>query len=43
VFLPLEPHAYGALETKQHVLWEIDRWMDKYVKPETPVVAAGTK
>ena len=43
VFLPLEPHAYGALETKQHVLWEIDRWMDTYVKPEQPVVAGGTK
>ena len=33
VFLPLEPHAYGALETKQHVLWEINRWMETYVKP----------
>jgi dipeptidyl aminopeptidase/acylaminoacyl peptidase len=37
VFLPLEPHAYGALETKQHVLWEINRWMETYVKPMTPV------
>ena len=37
VFLPLEPHAYGALETKQHVLWEIDRWLNTYVKPMTPV------
>jgi len=36
VFLPLEPHAYGALETKQHVLWEIDRWLNTYVKPTTP-------
>ena len=34
VFLPLEPHAYGALETKQHVLWEIDRWMNMYVRPQ---------
>jgi hypothetical protein len=25
------------------VLWEIDRWMDTYVKPEKPVVAVGTK
>ncbi len=43
VFLPLEPHAYGALETKQHVLWEIDRWLDTYVKPEVSPVqeAAG--
>jgi dipeptidyl aminopeptidase/acylaminoacyl peptidase len=38
VFLPLEPHAYGALETRQHVLWEIDRWLDTYVKPMHPVV-----
>ncbi len=36
VFLPLEPHAYGALETKQHVLWEINRWLDTYVKPAAP-------
>ncbi len=36
VFLPLEPHAYGALETKQHVLWEIDRWLNTYVRPTTP-------
>ena len=33
VFLPLEPHAYGAMETKQHVLWEIDRWLNTYVRP----------
>ena len=38
VFLPLEPHAYGALETKEHVLWEIDRWMNTYVRPVSPVV-----
>src|SRR6202035_5975235 len=42
VFLPLEPHAYGALETKQHVLWEIDRWLNTYVKPMTqPATATG--
>ena len=39
VFLPLEPHAYGALETKQHVLWEINRWMETYVKPMKPVIS----
>jgi dipeptidyl aminopeptidase/acylaminoacyl peptidase len=39
VFLPLEPHAYGALETKQHVLWEIDRWLNTYVRPTTPPAA----
>jgi len=21
------------METKQHVLWEINRWMDTYVRP----------
>ena len=42
VFLPLEPHAYGALETKQHVLWEIDRWLNTYVRPTTaPTAATG--
>jgi dipeptidyl aminopeptidase/acylaminoacyl peptidase len=43
VFLPLEPHAYGALETKQHVLWEIDRWLNTYVRPTTPPTAATGK
>jgi dipeptidyl aminopeptidase/acylaminoacyl peptidase len=38
VFLPLEPHAYGARESKEHVLWEIDRWLDTYVKPEVSPV-----
>ncbi len=41
VFLPLEPHAYGALETKQHVLWEINRWMETYVKPAVSPVAVA--
>ncbi len=41
VFLPLEPHAYGALETKQHVLWEINRWMETYVKPAVSPVKNG--
>jgi dipeptidyl aminopeptidase/acylaminoacyl peptidase len=41
VFLPLEPHAYGALETKQHVLWEINRWMDTYVRPAVSPAQKG--
>jgi dipeptidyl aminopeptidase/acylaminoacyl peptidase len=41
VFLPLEPHAYGALETRQHVLWEIDRWLNTYVRPTTPPTASS--
>src|SRR5262249_7336135 len=43
VILPLDQEAYGAPCTKQHFLWEIDRWLDTYVKPEQPVVAGGTK
>ncbi|QMV18213.1 prolyl oligopeptidase family serine peptidase [Granulicella sp. 5B5] len=35
VFLPLEPHHYGAHESLQHMLWEMSRWLDTYVKPET--------
>jgi dipeptidyl aminopeptidase/acylaminoacyl peptidase len=34
VFLPLEPHHYGAHESVQHMLWEMNRWMDTYVKPK---------
>jgi dipeptidyl aminopeptidase/acylaminoacyl peptidase len=41
VFLPLEPHAYGARETKEHVLWEINRWMETYVKPDVSPVGKG--
>jgi dipeptidyl aminopeptidase/acylaminoacyl peptidase len=33
VFLPLEPHHYGAHESLQHMLWEESRWLDTYVKP----------
>ncbi len=33
VFLPLEPHHYGAHESLQHLLWEETRWLDTYVKP----------
>jgi dipeptidyl aminopeptidase/acylaminoacyl peptidase len=36
VFLPLEPHHYGAHESLQHMLWEMTRWLDTYVKPTTP-------
>jgi len=43
VFLPLEAHHYVAHESLDHMLWEMNRWLDTYVKPEQPVVAAGTK
>ncbi|WP_188568840.1 alpha/beta hydrolase family protein [Undibacterium terreum] len=37
--LPNESHAYRARESIMHMLWEEDRWLDKYVKnakPEAP-------
>ncbi|MEO7028300.1 MAG: prolyl oligopeptidase family serine peptidase [Acidobacteriaceae bacterium] len=40
VFLPLEAHGYEAHESLSHMLWEMDRWLDTYVKPATPT---GTK
>ena len=40
VFLPLEPHHYGAHESLQHMLWEMTRWLDTYVKPMQPVVSS---
>jgi dipeptidyl aminopeptidase/acylaminoacyl peptidase len=41
VFLPLEPHHYGAHESLQHMLWEMNRWLDTYVKPMTPVASSA--
>ena len=38
VLLPLEAHGYQGRESVLHMLWEMEQWMDKYVKPETPVV-----
>ena len=32
VFLPKESHGYSARESILHVLWEQDRWLEKYVK-----------
>jgi dipeptidyl aminopeptidase/acylaminoacyl peptidase len=42
VFLPLEAHGYEAHESLSHMLWEMDRWLDTYVKPEVSPVAANT-
>lgn len=30
--LPLESHGYAARESLLHMLWEMNGWMDKYVK-----------
>jgi dipeptidyl aminopeptidase/acylaminoacyl peptidase len=37
VFLPLEAHGYEAQESLSHMLWEMSRWLDTYVKPAAPV------
>lgn len=36
VVFPSEKHGYRARETWLHLLWEIDRWLDRYVKPAEP-------
>ena len=32
VFLPHESHGYSAKESVLHTLWEMDSWLEKYVK-----------
>ncbi|GAB2539098.1 prolyl oligopeptidase family serine peptidase [Rufibacter soli] len=32
VVLPAESHGYGAKESVMHMLWEMDQWLEKYVK-----------
>lgn len=32
VVLPHESHGYTAQESLLHILWEMDRWLEKYVK-----------
>ncbi|HVS33054.1 MAG TPA: prolyl oligopeptidase family serine peptidase [Thermoanaerobaculia bacterium] len=32
VMLPFESHGYRARESVMHMLWEIDRWLETYVK-----------
>ena len=39
VLLPLEAHGYQGRESVLHMLWEMEHWLDKYVKPEQPVMA----
>jgi dipeptidyl aminopeptidase/acylaminoacyl peptidase len=33
VMLPYESHGYRARESVMHMLWEMDRWLETYVKP----------
>ncbi|MCD6347664.1 MAG: S9 family peptidase, partial [Bacteroidales bacterium] len=32
VMLPLESHGYRARESLKHMLWEMDNWLNTYVK-----------
>ena len=46
VMLPAESHRYVARESILHMLWETDRWLEKYVKNAPPrdekrITAAG--
>jgi len=35
VFLPYEAHSYRGRENLLHMLWEMNAWLEKYVKPKT--------
>jgi dipeptidyl aminopeptidase/acylaminoacyl peptidase len=35
--LPDEAHGYQARESIEHMIWEMLRWFDTYVKPAAPV------
>ena len=40
VMLPHESHGYRAQESVLHMLWEMDQWLDKYVKNKNTVETA---
>lgn len=42
VLLPLESHGYAARESVLHMLWEMNRWLDTYVK-HPPTATAEAK
>ena len=41
VFLPYEAHSYRGKENLLHMLWEMNTWLDKYVKNADPVKSAN--
>ncbi|EOX95263.1 Prolyl oligopeptidase family protein [Theobroma cacao] len=41
VILPFESHGYAARESIMHVLWETDRWLQKYCVSNTSDISAG--
>ncbi|MFV1987432.1 MAG: prolyl oligopeptidase family serine peptidase [Gemmatimonadota bacterium] len=42
VMLPAESHGYAARESVLHMMWEMDRWLDLYVKNAKPREAVTT-
>lgn len=42
VFLPNESHGYSAEESILHTLWEMDTWLEKYVKNKN-LIQKGTE
>lgn len=42
VMLPLESHGYRARESVQHLYWEVNRWLETYVKNRPAEKAAAT-
>lgn len=43
VLLPYESHGYRAKESILHMLWEMDQWLEKYVKSAPEPKVAGSK
>lgn len=43
VKFPYEAHGYAAKESVMHMLWEMDRWLETYVKNPKAAVKASTK
>lgn len=41
VLLPHEPHWYSALESNEQLVYEMQRWFDRYVKNAPPRAAAA--
>jgi dipeptidyl aminopeptidase/acylaminoacyl peptidase len=41
VLLPLESHGYAARESVLHMLWEMNNWLETYVKNPAPATVAA--
>jgi dipeptidyl aminopeptidase/acylaminoacyl peptidase len=43
VLLPYESHGYRGKESILHMLWEMDRWLEKYVKQAGDTKVSGSE